>query len=259
MRGLNGRVAIVTGGGSGIGRAISLRLAEEGCRLAIFDVNEEGARETAATIAGADAGRAPQARAMRVDITDRAAVAEAVSQVEADLGPVAILVNNVGWDEAVPFLETDVPFWEKVVRINLYGALHMHHVVLPGMVSRRAGKVVNIASDAGRVGSSGEAVYSACKGGVIAFTKTMARELARDNIQLNTVCPGPTDTPLFASCIGDTALGQKIADGLRKAIPLRRLGRPEDYPGMVAFLSSDDADFITGQTISVSGGLTMHG
>ncbi len=157
-----------------------------------------------------------------------------------------------------PFLDSDAEHWKKLIDINLYGPLNMHHAVLPGMVENGRGRVVNIASDAGRVGSSGESVYAACKGGIIAFTKTVARELARKGIQLNAVAPGPTDTPLLAQFAqGDP--GAKIAEGLKRAIPMKRLGQPSDYPGIICFLASDDAGFITGQVISVSGGLSMHG
>ncbi len=256
MRGLKGKVAIVTGGGSGIGRAICLRLAEEGAIVGVFDMNPGGATETAAQIA--KLGQKP-AFAEVVDIVDLDGVQKAVARFSQAAGPVDILINNAGWDRLVPFLKTDQAFWKKVIDINLYGPLNMHFAVLPGMTERKSGKVVNIASDAGRVGSSGEAVYSACKGGMIAFTKTMARELARSNIQVNCVCPGPTDTPLFANVAGADDTGKKIAEALKSAIPMRRLGQPADYPGIVTFLSSDDANFITGQTISVSGGLTMHG
>jgi len=255
MIGLSGKTAIVTGAASGIGRAIALRLAAEGCPVGVFDRDGPGAEAAAAGIAAAG-GRA---WAHRVDIADGAAVRAAVAAWEAEAGGTEILVNCAGWDRVIPFLETEPAFWEQVIAINLYGPLHLHHAVLPGMVARGRGRVVNIASDAGRVGSSGEAVYAACKGGLIAFTKTLARELARHNIQLNTVCPGPTDTPLLAAVAEGSADGPRIVDGLRRAIPMRRLGRPEDYPGLVAFLASDDAAFITGQTISVSGGLTMHG
>ncbi|MBI4083761.1 MAG: glucose 1-dehydrogenase [Candidatus Lambdaproteobacteria bacterium] len=255
MRGLRGKAAIVTGSGSGIGRAIARRLAEEGCRVGVFDLNPAGATETVAAVRAGGG----EAFAHTVDIADGAAVTEAVRAFEAEAGPTEILVNNAGWDRVVPFLETDTAFWKKVIDINLYGPLNMHHAVLPGMVQRRRGRVISISSDAGRVGSSGESVYSACKGGIIAFTKTMARELARSNIQLNTVCPGPTDTPLLAAVAAESATGAKIVERLERAIPMRRLGRPEDYPGIVAFLASDDAAYITGQTISVSGGLTMNG
>jgi len=255
MRGLEGRTALVTGGASGIGRAACLRLAEEGCRLGVFDLNEAGAEETVQQIVAAG-GRAS---AHCVDIADFDAVKQGVESLQADTGAIDILVNNAGWDAISPFLETDFELWKKVIDINLYGPLHMHYAVLPGMVERQRGKVINISSDAGRVGSSGEAVYSAAKGGIIAFTKTLARELARSNVQLNTVCPGPTDTPLFAEVAGQGEAGAKIAEGLKRAIPMKRLGQPDDYPGVIAFLASSDADFITGQTISVSGGLTMHG
>jgi 2-hydroxycyclohexanecarboxyl-CoA dehydrogenase len=171
---------------------------------------------------------------------------------------VSFLVNNAGWDRAANFLDTTPDFWRKVVAINLFGPLNMNHVVLRGMAARGFGRVVNIASDAGRVGSSGEAVYSACKGGIIAFTKTLARELVGKGVILNTICPGPTDTAILRSFL-EGPDGTRIAEGLKRAIPMRRLGAPEDYPGLVAFFLSDDAAYITGQTISVSGGLTMHG
>jgi 2-hydroxycyclohexanecarboxyl-CoA dehydrogenase len=246
MRGLDGKRVILTGGASGIGRATALRLASEGCVLGIFDLNETGARETAAQCAGA--------LAYGVDITDREQIADALVSFEAACGPVQGLANIAGWDTPVAFLDTDRALWDKVIQINLYGPLNMHHVVVRGMAERGFGRVVNVASDAGRVGSSGEAVYAACKGGIIAFSKTLARELARKGVTLNVVCPGPTDTPLFDNF---RAASPSIGDALARAIPLRRLGEPDDYAGMIAFLLSDDAGYITGQTISVSGGLTM--
>jgi 2-hydroxycyclohexanecarboxyl-CoA dehydrogenase len=255
MRGLAGKTAIVTGAGGGIGRAIALRLAAEGCTVGVFDIDGDAAARTAAAIAEAG-GRA---RAATVDISDRAQVDAGLAAFVADAGPVDVLVNNAGWDRAMPFLKTDTALWEKVIAINLWGPLHMHHAVLPSMAARRTGRVVNIASDAGRVGSSGEAVYAACKGGIIAFTKTMAREMARSNVQLNVVCPGPTDTALFADFAGEGEAGAKLREALKGAIPMKRLGEPSDYPGIVAFLASDDAAYITGQVISVSGGLTMAG
>jgi len=255
MRGLSGKSAIVTGGGAGIGRAICLRLAEEGATTGILDLDANGAQETAAMVS--DAGG--QAHAYAVDITDYAGVNEAVDQFEKDAAPVDILVNNAGWDVAMPFLDTDPALWQKIVNINLYGPLNLHHIVVRRMAQRQAGKVVNIASDAGRVGSSGESVYAACKAGVIAFSKTLAREMARANVQVNCVCPGPTDTNLFRTFAGEGEAADKLVTALERAIPMRRLGQPADYPGIVAFLASADADYITGQTISVSGGLTMHG
>ena len=255
MKGLEGRAAIVTGGGSGIGKAIAERLAAEGCIVGVFDLNEAAAIATVSAISAADG----KAHAHVVDIADLGAVQAGVNAFQKEAGPIEILVNNAGWDKAMPFLESTPELWKKVIDINLYGPVNMHYAVLPGMVERKRGRVVSIASDAGRVGSSGEAVYSACKGGVIAFTKTLAREHARNNIQLNAVCPGPTDTPLLKSFAEDNEAGAKLIDRLTRAIPMRRLGQPADYAGIVAFLASDDAGYITGQTISVSGGLTMHG
>ncbi|MAU62681.1 SDR family NAD(P)-dependent oxidoreductase [Parvibaculum sp.] len=253
MRGLDQKPVIVTGGASGIGKAIGLRLGEESARVAIFDMNEKGAEAAAAEIRQ----KGGEAWAYKVDITDYAAVARAVDAFEKAAGQVYGLVNNAGWDEAKPFIQTEPDFWKKVIDINLYGPLNLTHVVARRLAEQGAGRVVSISSDAGRVGSSGEAVYSAAKGGVIAFMKTMAREFARKGVTFNTICPGPTDTPLLASV--DVSGGGRLTEALTKAIPMRRLAQPDDYPGMVAFFLSDDASFITGQTISVSGGLSMHG
>jgi 2-hydroxycyclohexanecarboxyl-CoA dehydrogenase len=253
MRGLDQKPVIVTGGASGIGKAIGLRLGQEGARVAIFDMNEKGAEAAAAEIRQ----KGGEAWAYKVDITDYAVVARAVDAFEKAAGQVYGLVNNAGWDEAKPFIQTEPDFWKKVIDINLYGPLNLTHVVARRLAEQGAGRVVSISSDAGRVGSSGEAVYSAAKGGVIAFMKTMAREFARKGITFNTICPGPTDTPLLASV--DASGGGRLTEALTKAIPMRRLAQPDDYPGMVAFFLSDDASFITGQTISVSGGLSMHG
>jgi len=255
MRGLKDKNVIVTGGGAGIGRAICLRFAEEGSVVGIFDIDESGANETLEQIK--QQGR--RAFAYSCDIANYDAVTRAVDKFEFDAGATDVLVNNAGWDQGGPFLSSDPEVWKKIIDINLYGPLSMHHIVVGRMTEFGHGKVINIASDAGRVGSSGESVYSACKGGVIAFSKTLARELARSNIQINTICPGPTDTALFHSFAGEGERAEKLKQGLQKAIPMKRLGQPEDYPGLVTFLASDDADYITGQTISVSGGLTMHG
>jgi len=255
MKGLQGRVALVTGAAGGIGQAICARLMEEEMKVIACDLNKAGLDALVESL-GQTSG---QIYPLVLDITDADAVNEAISGVIKEYGEINALVNNAGWDVAKPFLETEPDFWEKVISINLVGPLNLHRAILPHMVENGGGKVVNIASDAGRVGSSGESVYSACKGGIIAFTKTIARECARQGVRANTVCPGPTDTALLRSFIGDGEFGQKIYDGLKKAIPLKRLGQPDDIPGIIAFLSSDDANFITGQTISVSGGLTMHG
>jgi 2-hydroxycyclohexanecarboxyl-CoA dehydrogenase len=249
MRGLDGKRVVVTGGASGIGRCTVLRLVEEGCIVGLLDLNEAGADETVALANGK--GRA---LAYRVDISDYGEVERVTKAFEKAEGPAELLANVAGWDKALPFLDSNVALWDQVIRINLYGPLNVQHVLVRGMAERGFGRVVNVASDAGRVGSSGEAVYSACKGGIIAFTKTLARELARRGVTANVVCPGPTDTPLLRSFAD-----QKLVDALARAIPMGRLGQPDDCPGVIAFLLSDDAKFVTGQTMSVSGGLTMHG
>ena len=233
MRGLKGKTAIVTGGAAGIGAAIVERFKAEGTKVVVFDLKGSPS----------------------VDITDYAAVQKAVEAA----GPVDILVNNAGWDMFKPFLKTDPAFWQKIISINLLGAMNLLHCVLPGMVERGGGKVVNIASDAGRVGSSGEAPYSACKGGIIALTKTLAREMASKNVQLNVVCPGLTETNMLEQFMQGAGNPEKLREAYRRAIPMGRLGKPDDLPGAILFFASDDADFITGQVLSVSGGLTMHG
>ncbi|NLC36504.1 MAG: glucose 1-dehydrogenase [Alcaligenaceae bacterium] len=255
MRGLKDQCVIVTGGGGGIGSATSIRLAEEGAKVAVFDMNLAAAEVVAEKIRSSGGS----AQAFQCDITDRAQVDAAVAKAEAGLGPVHGLVNNAGWDVFKPFLKTVPEEWQKLIDINLVGALHMLHAVLPGMVERKQGRIVNVASDAARGGSSGEAVYAACKGGLVALAKTLAREHARHGITVNVVCPGPTDTALLASVAEGARDPAKLVEAFRSAIPLGRIGQPEDLAGIIAFFSSDDADFITGQVISVSGGLTMHG
>ena len=246
MRGLKGRTALVTGGGGAIGRAICARFAQEGARVLVADRNAEAANKVAAECGG---------KALVFDISDY----ESARRALADAGDIDILVNNAGWDRFQNFLDTKPEEWEALIAINLRGPLNMHHLAVPQMAKRGRGRVVNISSDAARVGSSGESVYSACQGGILAFSKTLARELARKGVTVNVVCPGPTDTPILRGFLGEGESGQKVYDALVRAIPMKRVGQPDDIPGLVAFLASDDAAFITGQVISVSGGLTMAG
>jgi 2-hydroxycyclohexanecarboxyl-CoA dehydrogenase len=244
MGGLSDKIAIVTGGGQGIGRAIAEKLAAEGATVVVTDLVAENAMHTADGL--------PDAVAMGVDVTDRLGVQAMADQVVQLFGRIDVLVNNAGWDKASPFVDSEPGDWDRAIAVNLYGVLHTCKAVLPIMAAQGSGAVVNLGSDAGRVGSSGEAVYSAAKGGVIAFTKSLAREMARHQVRVNCVCPGPTDTALFASFAGP-----KLREALTKAIPFRRLGQPADVANVVAFLASDEASFVTGQTVSVSGGLTM--
>lgn len=255
MKGLKDKVALVTGAASGIGLAIAKRLAEEGMAVGILDINGDAAASAAAEIRAAGF----RADAEACDITSPEAVKAAVASIEAKLGPTWALVNNAGWDTPMPFLKTTPDFWQKIIAINYFGPLNMTHAVAGGMAQRGGGRIIFIASDAGRVGSSGEVVYSGCKGATIAFAKAFAREVSRKNVLLNCVCPGPTNTPAMDAFVGTGEEGQKIRDAMVRGVPLGRIGEPDDYPGLVAFLASDDASFMTGQTISVSGGLTMHG
>ncbi len=256
MKGLNGKTVIVTGGGGGIGRAVSLRFAEEGSLVAVLDRDEATAQATVDLITEAGG----KARAYAADITNYAAITETVAAIESDLGVPTVLVNNAGFDRFMPFLKTEPKLWDQLIAVNLTGALNMHHVVLPKMIAAGGGKVINVASDAARVGSSGESVYAACKAGLVGFSnKTVARELATKNICLNVVCPGPTDTALLKGVAETAPNPEKLLEAFRNAVPMKRLAQPEDYPGIIALLASDDANFITGQVISVSGGLTMAG
>jgi 2-hydroxycyclohexanecarboxyl-CoA dehydrogenase len=239
------KTVLVTGGGGAIGAAICRRFARDGASVLVADKSKESAERVAAEVKG---------KALVFDIADYAAAKAAVGGHAID-----VLVNNAGWDRFQNFVDTKPEEWEKLFDVNLRGPLNMHHVVLPGMLQRGRGRIVNISSDAARVGSSGEGVYSACKGGIIAFSKTVAREVARKGITVNVVCPGPTDTPILRGFLGEGDAGQKVYDALVRAIPMKRVGQPDDIPGIVAFLASDEAGFITGQVISVSGGLTMAG
>lgn len=246
MKGLKGKGVLITGGGGAIGAALCRRFAEAGSRVLVADRNAGAAQAVALQIGG---------RALAFDISDY----EGAKSALADAGEIDVLVNNAGWDRFQNFIDMDPADWEQLIAINLRGPLNMQHLVVPGMVKRGGGRVINISSDAARVGSSGESVYSACKGGILSFSKTLARELARKGVTVNVVCPGPTDTPILRGFAGEGESGQKVMDALVRAIPMKRVGQPDDVPGIVAFLASDEAAYITGQVISVSGGLTMAG
>lgn len=251
---MGSRVAFVTGGAMGIGQGISALLGSQGHRVAVVDLNEDAARATAEEITAAGG----TALAVPADVTDTGSVQAAVKTVTEGLGPIEIAVNNAGWDDFMPFVDTTEDFWDRILDLNFKGALRVTHAVVPGMLERGWGRVINIGSDAGRVGSSLEAVYSGAKGGIIAFTKTLAREVASKGVTANTVCPGPTDTPAlrrFADNSGQDA--DKVIGGMTRSIPMRRLAQPADVAAAVAFFASDAAGYLTGQTLSVSGGLTM--
>jgi 2-hydroxycyclohexanecarboxyl-CoA dehydrogenase len=239
------KTVLVTGGGGAIGCAICKRFAKDNFNILVADRNREAAERVASAVGG---------KALVFDISryEEAKAAIAGETIDA-------LVNNAGWDRFQNFVDTDPKDWDTLIDINLRGPLNLHHIVIPQMLARGSGRVVNISSDAARVGSSGESVYSACKGGIIAFSKTLAREVARKGITVNVVCPGPTDTPILRGFLGEGEAGKKVYDALVRAIPMKRVGQPDDIPGIVAFLASDEAAFITGQVISVSGGLTMAG
>lgn len=247
MRGLRDRVALVTGAASGIGRAVALRLGDEGCRVAAVDLNLAGARATVNEIG-------ESACALQADVSYLSAMREAVAAAEAALGPLDVLVSCAGWDRVQPFVESTEETWDRVIAINLKGVIACTRAALDGMIERGSGAIVNISSDAGRVGSSGEVVYSGAKAGIIGFSKAVAREVARHNIRVNVVCPGPTDTPMMEET---RQANPRLGDALVRAIPFRRLARPEEIAAAVAFFASEEAGYITGQTLSVSGGLTM--
>ena len=255
MRDLEGRIVFVTGAAGGIGKEICKRFAEEGSIVIATDLDALRLKDLKSKLNGLKGS----VQTHELNIIDALAVESVVSKVLEKNGKIDALINNAGWDYAAPFVDTDPNLWQKLININLMGPLNLQKAVLPSMINSGSGKIINIASDAGRVGSSGESVYSACKGGIIAFSKTLAREQARNGIIVNTVCPGPTDTPLLQSFVGNSEFSEKIYNGLKRAIPMKRIGQPEDLPGIVAFLASSDANFITGQTISVSGGLTKQG
>ena len=252
-RSANGRVALVTGGARGIGEAVSRALAGDGLRVAVADLRIDEADATAAAIR--DAGGT--AIAVELDVTSTESVNAGLASAREAFGPVDVLVNNAGWDDLKPFVETEEQFWDRVIEINFKGALRLTRGVLPEMLERGWGRIINIGSDAGRVGSSLESVYSGAKGGVIAFTKTIARETARNGITANAVCPGPTDTPFLREVIAKQGDADKVIGAMVSGVPMKRLAHPEEIAAAVRFFAAEDAGYVTGQTLSVSGGLTM--
>jgi 2-hydroxycyclohexanecarboxyl-CoA dehydrogenase len=250
---LRGKTALVTGGGRGIGRAIALGLAQEGAQVAVLDILADNAAAVTREIEATGV----KALALPADLTKRAQVDRAIADTLAQFGQIDILVNNAGWDRMEMFLDSEEETWDKIIAINFKGMLYVCKAALPSMVARGQGKVISIASDAGRAGSTGEAVYAGTKGAIIAFSKTLAREMARHKITVNVVCPGLTETPLLQSIREQSPKTEKVIEAVTRAIPLGRVGQPEDIAGAVVYLASPAADFVTGQTLSVSGGLTM--
>ncbi|WP_354700580.1 3-oxoacyl-[acyl-carrier-protein] reductase FabG [Paraconexibacter sp. AEG42_29] len=246
------RVALVTGGASGIGLAIAQRLAADGNEVAIADLSIDAAEQAASDIGGSTI-------AVDMNVADSDAVTAGLAQVVGQLGQIEILVNCAGWDDLMPFVKSDEALWDKVIEINYKGVLRTTHGVLPNMIQNGYGRIVNIGSDAGRVGSSMEAVYAGAKAGVIAFTKTIAREAARKGVTANVVCPGPTDTPMLQGVVAAAPDADKVIAAMTSGVAMKRLGKPDEVAAAVAFFAREEAGFITGQTLSVSGGLTMAG
>jgi 2-hydroxycyclohexanecarboxyl-CoA dehydrogenase len=252
---LKDKTIMVTGGAQGIGKAISTALARQGARVAIADIDGTAAGKTVDELKQ----QSLAAMAVQTDITDLQKVKESVAKVKEAFGSIDVLVNNAGWDRIIPFIDTTPDFWDKVIDINYKGVLNCVYAVIREMIEKNSGKIINISSDAARVGSSGEAVYAGAKGAVISFSKSLAREVARNKITVNVICPGPTDTPLTRQMQAESEFARKILSRMDKVIPLKRTGTPEEIAAAVVFFASKEADFITGQTLSVSGGLTMAG
>lgn len=250
MKGIAGQKVVVTGGASGIGRATAVRFAELGADVAIFDVNESSAGETLKLVN--NFGR--RGIFVRTDVTDFTQVQASVAKVLAEFGQIDSLASVVGWNEHSFFMQQEPEFWHKVVAINLWGQIHAARAVLDSMVARGKGAIVTVASDAGRVGTNGETMYAAAKGGVIAFTKSLAREVTRFGVRVNCICPGVSDTPMFQAVAGHQP---KILESIVKLVPMKRIARPEEPAEVIVFLASDSASYITGQTLSVNGGLNM--
>ena len=246
---LKDKLVVVTGAASGIGRATAQAFAEGGARVIVADVDAERGEAAAAELRA----QGGDATFVAVDMTDAASIDAFAAQVQSRFGKVDVLVNGAGWGRTAPFWEGTPDFWDRLVALNFVGPMQLTKALLPSMIERASGRIVNVASDAGRVGSLGETVYSGAKGGLIAFTKSLAREVARYQINVNCVCPGPTDTPLMA------AVPEKVQEGLKKAIPFRRLAKPSEVADAIVFFASDRASYVTGQVLSVSGGLTMAG
>ncbi|HYM30020.1 MAG TPA: SDR family oxidoreductase [Candidatus Cybelea sp.] len=244
---LQGKTAVVTGGSSGIGRATALMIAGAGAHVIVGDVDEAGGKETAAQAARSG----HKLDYLRLDLLDQGSIRTFADAVHGKVPKIDVLVNAAGWDIIQPFMENPPEMWEKVIGINLLGPVRLTRALLPPMIAANAGKIVNVSSDAGRVGSMGETVYAAAKGGVIAFTKSLAREMARHRINVNCVCPGPTDTPLLAR------QPERMREALTRAIPFRRIAKPEEIADAILFFASSRSDYVTGQVLSVSGGLTM--
>ncbi|MBI5603205.1 MAG: SDR family oxidoreductase [Deltaproteobacteria bacterium] len=251
---LKGKTAIVTGGARGIGRAIALRLAREGSHIGLLDIQKEAAQKTAEELTGLGVG----ALALDCDVTDYERVKEAVAKIHQQFGSIDILINNAGMDVSRFFVDTDQTLWDKMINVNYRSFLMTTHVCLPYMIQQNSGNIVSLGSDAGRIGNSGEVIYCGTKAAIMASSKALARELARYNIRVNCVSPGPVQTDLLTG-LHEGEKGKKIMEAVAKMIPLKRLGEPEDVADVVAFFVSDDARYLTGQVLSVDGGLTMIG